>query len=108
MRLKLAGPLRHRERRPPLTSDTGTAAQPSSGCVKTSPTAMTVAADGAAAIAAAMTPPGQVATLILTGDPAMDEGSGTAPVPASPATARVAEAPVKDSARVLRAGEPVL
>ena len=35
-----------------------------------------MAIDGAAAIAAAMTPPGQVATLILPGDTAWDEGTG--------------------------------
>src|ERR1044072_78218 len=73
----------HRGYNSPLTSDIETAAKPFSGWVKTSPTAMTVAADGAAAIAAAMTPPGQVATLILPGDTAWDEGSG--PAAAAPA-----------------------
>jgi acetolactate synthase-1/2/3 large subunit len=95
----------HRGYNSPLTSDIETAAKPFSGWVKTSPTAMTVAADGAAAIAAAMTPPGQVATLILPGDTAWDEGSGPAPVPAAPARARVAEDAVKEAARVLRSGE---
>ena len=76
----------HRGYNSPLTSDIETAAKPFSGWVKTSPTAKTVAADGAAAIAAAMTPPGQVATLILPGDTAWDEGSGPAPVPAAPVT----------------------
>ena len=74
----------HRDYNSPLTSDIEAAAKPFSGWVKTSPTAKTVAADGAAAIAAAMTPPGQVATLILPGDTAWDEGSGPAPVPAAP------------------------
>ena len=74
----------HRHYDAPLTSDIETAAKPFSGWVKTSPTAKHVAADGAAAIAAAMTPPGQVATLILPGDTAWDEGSGPAPVPADP------------------------
>jgi acetolactate synthase-1/2/3 large subunit len=69
---------------------------------------MTVAADGAAAIAAAMTPPGQVATLILPGDTAWDEGSGPAPVPAAPERAKVSEDAVKDAARALRSGEPAV
>ena len=98
----------HRDYNSPLTSDIETAAKPFSGWVKTSPTAKTVAADGAAAIAAAMTPPGQVATLILPGDTAWDEGSGPAPVPAAPERARVSEDVVKDAARALRSGEPAV
>jgi acetolactate synthase-1/2/3 large subunit len=98
----------HRDYNSPLTSDIEAAAKPFSGWVKTSPTAMTVAADGAAAIAAAMTPPGQVATLILPGDTAWDEGSGPAPVPAAPERARVSEDAVKDAARALRSGEPAV
>ncbi len=98
----------HRDYNSPLTSDIETAARPFSGWVKTSPTAMTVAADGAAAIAAAMTPPGQVATLILPGDTAWDEGSGPAPVPVAPERAKVSEDAVKDAARALRSGEPAV
>jgi acetolactate synthase-1/2/3 large subunit len=98
----------HRDYNSPLTSDIETAAKPFSGWVKTSPTAMTVAADGAAAIAAAMTPPGQVATLILPGDTAWDEGSGPAPVPAAPERVRVSEDAVKAAARALRSGEPAV
>src|SRR5437660_12512199 len=79
----------HRKFDAPLTSDIETAAKPFSGWVKTSPTAKDVAADGAAAIAAALAPPGQVATLILPGDTAWDEGSGPAPVPEIPQRARV-------------------
>src|ERR1041384_47157 len=65
----------HRDYNSPLTSDIETAAKPFSGWVKTSPTAKTVAEDGAAAIAAAMQPPGQVATLILPGAPASAAGN---------------------------------
>src|ERR1044072_3800944 len=57
----------HRNYNSPLTSDIETAAKPFSGWVKTSPTAQTVAEDGAAAIAAATQPPGQGATLIPPG-----------------------------------------
>src|ERR1043165_2771460 len=98
----------HRDYDSPLTSDIETAAKPFSGWVKTSPTAKTVAEDGAAAIAAAMTPPGQVATLILPGDTAWNEGRGPAPVPAAPERVRVSEDAVKDAARALRSGEPAV
>ena len=98
----------HRKFDAPLTSDIETAAQPFSGWVRTSPDAKHVAQDGAAAIAAAMTPPGQVATLILPGDTAWDEGTGPVPVPPIPPRARVGEDAVKESARVLRSGEPAV
>ncbi len=98
----------HRNYDSPLTSDIETAARPFSGWVKTSPDARHVAEDGAAAIAAAMTPPGQVATLILPGDTAWDEGNGPAQVPAIPPRAQVSEDAVKESARVLRSGEPTV
>src|SRR6188508_814648 len=98
----------HRGYNSPLTSDIETAAKPFSGWVKTSPTAKTVAEDGAAAIAAAMLPPGQVATLILPGDTAWNEGSGPVKMPPLPARAKVSEDAVKESARVLRAGEPAM
>src|SRR6185437_14465684 len=88
----------HRKYDAPLTSDIETAAKPFSGWVKTSPTAKDVAADGAAAIAAALTPPGQVATLILPGDTAWDEGSGPAKVEAAPARVKVSEETIKASA----------
>src|SRR5207247_3853507 len=98
----------HRNYDSPLTSDIETAAKPFSGWVKTSPDARHVAEDGAAAIAAAMTPPGQVATLILPGDTAWDEGSGPAKVPAISARAQVSVDAVKEAARVLRLGEPAV
>ena len=58
----------------PLTSDIeGLGAAVRTGC-KTSPDAKSVAADGAAAIAAARQPPAQIATLILPADTAWNEG----------------------------------
>jgi len=98
----------HRQYDAPLTSDIETAAKPFSGWVRTSPDSKHVAEDGAAAIAAAMTPPGQVATLILPGDTAWDEGTGPATVPEIPARAHVSEDAVKEAARVLRSGEPAV
>src|SRR5919107_2711488 len=50
----------HRKFDAPLTSDIEGAARPFSSWVRTSPDAKSVAADGAAAIAAARTAPGQV------------------------------------------------
>src|SRR5947209_9557177 len=98
----------HRDYDSPLTSDIETAAKPFSGWVRTSPDAKRVAEDGAAAIAAAMKPPGQVATLILPGDTAWDEGSDPAKVPEVPKRARVSQEAVKEAARVLRSGEPAV
>src|SRR5689334_2520025 len=98
----------HRDYNSPLTSDIETAAKPFSGWVKTSPTSKTVAEDGAAAIAAAMLPPGQVATLILPGDTAWNEGSGPAKPLPTPQRAKVSEDAVKEAARVLRTGEPAV
>src|SRR5438105_1255210 len=98
----------HRKYDAPLTSDIETAAKPFSGWVRTSPDAKHVAADGAAAIAAAIKPPGQVATLILPGDTAWDEGSGPAKVPEVPQRARVSADAVKEAARVLCTGEPAV
>src|SRR5438132_314526 len=69
----------------PLTSDIEGIARPVSAWVRTSPSARAVAADGAAAIVAARTPPGQVATLILPADTAWNDADGVAPVPPAPA-----------------------
>jgi acetolactate synthase I/II/III large subunit len=98
----------HRKYDAPLTSDIETAAKPVSGWVRTSPDAKHVAADGAAAIAAAMAPPGQVATLILPGNTAWEEGTGPAPVPAPPPRTPVPQDAVTEAARVLRLGEPAV
>ena len=98
----------HRAYDAPLTSDIEAAARPFSGWVKTSPDALSVAADGAAAIAAARTPPGRVATLILPADTAWNEGSGPAPVPPVPGRTAVSGEAVDQAARILRSGEPTM
>jgi acetolactate synthase-1/2/3 large subunit len=98
----------HRKYDAPLTSDIEGLARPSSHWVKTSPDAMSVAADGAAAIAAARTPPGQIASLILPADTAWNEGSGPVAV-APPAVRRPPSADaVAKAAKILRSGEPAL
>ena len=66
----------------PLASDIKGLAAPVSGWVHASQSALQVAADGARAVAAAMTPPGQIATLILPADTAWKEsGLPARPVP---------------------------
>jgi acetolactate synthase-1/2/3 large subunit len=71
----------HRRFDAPLTSDIEGIARPVSHWVKTSMSAAAVARDGAEAIAAAMAPPGQVATLILPADTAWNDGTGIASLP---------------------------
>ena len=67
----------------PLASDIAGFARPVSAWVHSSPSALTVAADGARAVAAALEPPGQIATLILPADTAWNPAEGpAAPVPA--------------------------
>src|ERR671925_1985025 len=89
----------------PLTADIEGIARPVSHWVKTSTEAKTVAADGAAAIAMASTPPGHIATLILPGDTAWNEGSGPAGVPTIPTRAQVTEAAIKQAVEMLARGE---
>jgi acetolactate synthase-1/2/3 large subunit len=98
----------HRQYDAPLTSDIEGLARPNSHWVRTSPNAMGIAADGAAAIAAARTPPGQIATLILPADTAWNEGSGPVRVAPAVAPAAPAKEAVVEAARVLRSGEPTL
>jgi acetolactate synthase I/II/III large subunit len=86
----------------PLTSDIEGLARPMSAWVRTSPDAKSVAADGAAAIAAAKSSPPQIATLILPADTAWNEADGIAQVP--PDNQRVSYSPkaVDEAAKVLR------
>ena len=64
----------------PLTSDIEGVARPMSDWVKTSHSSKTIAADGALAVQAARTAPGQIATLILPADTAWGDSDGPAPV----------------------------
>jgi acetolactate synthase-1/2/3 large subunit len=98
----------HRRYDAPLTSDIEGAARPFSAWVKTSPDAKSVARDGAEAIAAARTPPGQIATLILPADTAWNDAAGIAPVPAVPERTRVAREAVAETVKVLRSREPTV
>ena len=92
----------------PLTSDIEGIARPMSAWVKTSLSAQAVAADGALAIEAARTPPGQIATLILPADTAWNPGAGIAATRPAPARAPVDTAVIRQAARALAAGEAAL
>jgi acetolactate synthase I/II/III large subunit len=98
----------HRKYDAPLTSDIEGLARPSSHWVKTSPDAKSIAADGAAAIAAARTLPGQIATLILPADTAWNDGADPAPVPPAKGPKPVSQEAIINAARALRSGEPTL
>jgi acetolactate synthase-1/2/3 large subunit len=98
----------HREYNAPLTSDIEGLARPMSSWVHTGMSAAEIGSDGAAAIAAARTAPGQVATLILPANTAWDPGKGIAPVPPVPERAKAEDAAIAAAAAALSSGEPVL
>lgn len=98
----------HRNFDAPLTSDIEGAAKPFSDWVRTSLDARSVASDGASAIAAARTLPGQVATLILPADAAWNEGSGLVVVPAPLKPRQVSQESIAEAARALRSGQSTM
>src|SRR5690242_2649109 len=100
----------HRGYDAPLTSDIETAARPFCAWVRTSPDARSVAKDAAEAIAAATTPPGKVAALILPADTAWNDADGIAAVPDVPARTRVDATAIAKAVDVLRdaRSEPTL
>jgi len=98
----------HRPLDPPLTADTEGLARAVSHWVRTSGSAKQAASDAAAAVQAARTPPGQIATLIMPADAAWSEGNGPAgPLAVSPRP-QVASDVLRTVARVLRSGEPAM
>ncbi len=98
----------HKQHDAPLTSDIEGAARPFSDWVLTSPDARSVARDGAAAVAAAMTPPGRIATLIVPADASWNEADGPASLPSVEGRAPVAQEAISNAARILRSGEPTI
>ena len=98
----------HRRYDAPLTSDIESIARSACSWVRTSSEASAVASDGAAAIAAALAPPGKVTALILPANTAWDEACGVAPVPEVKRPAQVSKDAVANAVRVLRSGEPTL
>ncbi len=98
----------HRPYDAPLTSDTEGLARAASHWVRTCTTAEEVPAAGAAAVQAARTAPGQIATLILPADTAWNESTGPAAALAVPARPGVAPDAIATSARALRTGAPAM
>ncbi len=98
----------HIEHDAPLTADIEGIARPVSGWVKTSRSARDVAADGAAAVAASMGPPGQIATLILPANTAWDESDGpVAAIAPAPLPGPDKDA-VREAAKALTSGRETL
>ncbi|HEX6312010.1 MAG TPA: acetolactate synthase large subunit [Acidimicrobiia bacterium] len=96
----------HKQHDAPLESDIETVARNCSDWIRVSKDTASVAGDAAAAVAAAMGPPGEVATLVLPADTSWLEGAE--PVAPRP---RAERAPVADDtvdavAKVLVSGEP--
>src|ERR671910_2797657 len=98
----------HKQYDAPLTSDVEGVARPFSDWVRTSADSRSVARDGAAAVAAAMDPPGRVVTLILPADVSWNEADGPVPLPPVEGRAPVAPEAISEVARVLRSGEPTV
>ena len=85
----------------PLQSDIAALAGNVSGWIRTSSSPATVAGDAAAAVAAAMAPPGQVATLILPADVCWLEADGPADPVAPIARGTADEAAIDSVAKLL-------
>ncbi|MGI9025779.1 MAG: acetolactate synthase large subunit [Burkholderiaceae bacterium] len=98
----------HRPHDAPLTADTDAIARTVSSWVRTSTHAAEVGRDAAAAVQAARTQPGQVATLILPSDASWDEGGVVAEALAVPSPTALGPNAVDNVARVLRSGRRVL
>ena len=88
----------------PLTADIEGVARPMSDWVKTSHSSKTIAADGALAIQAARTAPGQIATLILPADTAWGEADGPAEVAEPAPRAAVSADALAAGVRALKNG----
>ncbi len=91
-----------------LTADTEGWARPVSAWVRTSSAASGVGFDAAAAVQAARTAPGQIATLILPADTAWGEGGIVAEPQAAPPFPEAAPHTIRQIAQLLRSGEPAM
>jgi acetolactate synthase-1/2/3 large subunit len=100
--------LRHQRYDAPLSSDVEALARCVSGWVRSARDARALAQDGADAVAAALAPPGQVATLIVPADIAWSEAGDPARAPAAPKRDTVAPGAVAEAAAALRSGEPAV
>jgi acetolactate synthase-1/2/3 large subunit len=94
----------HRQYDAQLQSDIETVARNVSSWVRTSQSTEALAGDAAEAIAAALGPPGQVATLILPADVSWSDGAEPLAPRAPEAPPQAPEAAVEEAARVLGGG----
>jgi acetolactate synthase-1/2/3 large subunit len=92
----------------PLTSELENFARASSHWVRTSVASQTLGADCAAAVQAANSPPGQIATLILPADTAWSEGGEVGPVLEAPKRRQVDIQLIHAVADVIKRGEPTV
>jgi len=92
----------------PLTSDIESLARPVSGWLRSSASAKELARDGADAIRAALTPPGQIATLIVPQDCAWSAADGPARVAPPPPASAVSDAVIAATAEALASREPAV
>lgn len=90
----------------PLTSDIEMLARPFSKWVRTSSSPSELGRDGAEAILAARTEPGQVATLIVSADVAWGEGGEPTRMPLLPAAPLPSAQAIDRAAEMLRSGLP--
>jgi acetolactate synthase-1/2/3 large subunit len=90
----------------PLTSDIAAIARPVSAWVHRSAGAAALPMDGAAAIMAARTAPGRIATLIVPADAAWGEGAEPCPLPPQAPPLPAAASRVAEAARLLRSDLP--
>jgi len=98
----------HRPFDAPLTADTEGMARTVSHWVRTSARSADVGRDAASAVQAAMTAPGQIATLILPADASWESGGIVHAALPPPKPADVDHLAVETAARVLRSGSRVL
>lgn len=89
----------------PLASDLKGFASPVSGWYHSSVSPKTVAADGARAVQASMTAPGQIATLVLPADTAWLDADGPAPALPNAGPAKVSGDAVDQIAKRLKSGK---
>ena len=91
----------------PLTSNIVGLASPMSNWVHSAADAGSLPADGAAALAAALSPPGQIATLIVPQDAQWSDSGGPAPTPTPVVPAAVPAASIDAAAGALRDSKSV-
>jgi acetolactate synthase-1/2/3 large subunit len=98
----------HRPHDAPLTADTEALARTVSCWVRTCTGAANVGADASAAVQAARTPPGGIATLVLPADCAWNEGASAVAPLAVPARTAVAAQCIESARRALRSRLPAM